>query len=219
MPKGPSPKKALRNQERKKRVAQRRFRSKVRRSVIFTGLGTLGFLIILALIIPSIPGPDRSPNPSDDPLLVQPGMKIENLGRGHLAQGESAGLGYYNSNPPTSGMHSPNFERCGIFADPLTEEVQVHNLEHGFVLIQYNDTDEQFIENLTDASGDLPGWPNYYILAPYHDMEHKISLSAWGVLAYLDEIDSTLMNDFAKAYRGQGPESGAPPCEPSTMLQ
>ena len=135
MPKGPSPKKTLRIQERKKRVAQRRFRSKVRRSVIFTGLGTLGFLIIIALIIPSIPGPERNSNPSDDPLLVQPGLKIENLGRGHFAQGEISGLGYYNSNPPTSGMHSPNFERCGIFADPLTEEVQVHNLEHGFVLI------------------------------------------------------------------------------------
>ena len=219
MPKGPSPKKAQRIQERKNRVAQRRFRSKVRRSIIFTGLGTLGFLIIIALIIPSIPGPDRTPNPSDDPFQVQPGMKIENLGRGHFAQGEVAGLGYYNSNPPTSGMHSSNYERCGIFAAPLEEEIQVHNLEHGFVLIQYNETDENFVEALTDEVGNLPGWPNYYILAPYNDMEHKISLSAWGVLAYLDDIDSNLMNDFAKAYRGQGPESGAPPCQPSTMLE
>ena len=84
---------------------------------------------------------------------------------------------------------------------------------------QYNETDENFVEALTDEVGNLPGWPNYYILAPYHDMEHKISLSAWGVLAYLDDIDSNLMNDFAKAYRGQGPESGAPPCQPSTMLE
>lgn len=219
MPKGPSLRRTQRIQERKKRVAQRQFRNKVRRSLIFTGLGTLGFLIIVALILPSIPGPERPINTSDDPSQVQPGMQIENLGRGHFTSGETAELAYYNSDPPTSGMHSPTFERCGIFDSPLTEEIQVHNLEHGFVLIQYNQTDEKFVDQLRETVEDLPGWPNYYIFAPYPDMEHKIALTAWGVLAYIDNIDSELMNDFAKAYRGQGPESGAPPCQPSSMSE
>lgn len=219
MPKGPSPKRALRNQERKKRIAQRQFRSKVRRSLIFTGLATLGILIIVALIIPSIPGPERDPNISETDSLVQPGMRIEDLGRGHFPLGESAGLGYYNSNPPTSGMHSPNFERCGIFDASISKEIQVHNLEHGFMLIQYNEMNDGFIGDLTNMVEQLPGWPNYYILAPHSDMKHKIALSAWGVLQYLDEVEKLPLNEFAKAYRGKGPESGAPACQSSTMLE
>ena len=220
MPRKLSPRKTQRIQERKQRVAQRQFKSKVRRFIIFSGLGALGFLIIVALILPSIPGPGTNTDVvNNDPTQVQPGMKIEDLGRGHFAPEENAGLGYYNSDPPTSGMHSPTFERCGIFDSPLPDEIQVHNLEHGFVLVQYNETDEGFINELTDAMGNLPGWPNYYILAPYYEMEHKIALTAWGALAYIEEIDSILMNDFAKAYRGQGPENGAPPCQPSSMIE
>ena len=219
MPKKLSPKRAQRIQGRKKRVEKRQFKRKVRNFLIFSGLGTLGFLIVIALIIPSIPGPETNPNVSDDPGQVQPGMKIDDLGRGHFAPEETAGLGYYNSDPPTSGMHSPTYERCGMFDSPLPDEVQVHNLEHGFVLVQYNETDEGFIDQLTDATENLPGWPNYYILAPNQEMEHKIALTAWGGLAYIEEVDNVLMNDFAKAYRGRGPESGTSPCQPSSMLE
>lgn len=44
----------------------------------------------------------------------------------------------YNSVPPTSGTHSPFWAECGVYLQAIPDIVQVHSLEHGAVLIQYN---------------------------------------------------------------------------------
>ena len=121
-------------------------------------------------------------------------------------------MGYYNSAPPTSGDHARTPTRCRIFNDPVPDEIQVHNLEHGFVTIQYNSEDATLVNRLTTAVQALPDWPSYYILAPYEKMEETIALTAWGVVQYLDAVDEPAMRAFADAYRGRGLEAGTPPC-------
>ena len=74
--------------------------------------------------------------------------------------------------------------------------------------------EEEKITALRNAVKALPGYPEYYIFAPYPRMYPNIALSAWSVVQYLEEPDLNIMTAFANAYRGQGPEPGAPSCAP-----
>lgn len=64
-----------------------------------------------------------------------PGQSIPDLGRKHVPEGE---IVEYNSNPPTSGPHDEQWEKAGIYDQPLKDEKLVHSLEHGYVIISYN---------------------------------------------------------------------------------
>lgn len=203
---------------REARRARRRLRRRFLRFSLISGVILLGVAFIIGLIgIPQFlnPSPQRdSSRPVDGPGNIQ-----EDQGREHFNLGEQPDPTYYNSSPPTSGTHSPSWVRCGIFDDPIPDEIQVHNLEHGFINIQYNTQDEVSIAMLKTIAEDLPGWPNYYILAPYQDMEHTLALTAWGVVQYLDIVDHKPILDFANAYRMRGPEEGAPGCEPGASME
>ena len=63
-----------------------------------------------------------------------------NLGGTHVAQGTTV---QYDSDPPTSGSHYlvPGIAPgpTGVHTTPIQNEIQVHNLEHGHVGIQYAD--------------------------------------------------------------------------------
>lgn len=110
----------------------------------------------------------------------KPGQVIADLGRDHVADSTSVS---YNSNPPTSGPHNPDWERPGIYDKPLNDRKLVHSLEHGYVIISYNcdfkrqsgfnfkfvsqvkahvDENDKFIEEDTSASPaghlDLSAW-------------------------------------------------------------
>jgi hypothetical protein len=134
------------------------------------------------------------------------------MGNQHIPQAERAANNAYNSVPPTSGNHWPVWEKCGIHDKPIANELQVHDLEHGFVLIQYKTDDKATIDQLKKVVEKLPGWPNYYILAPYPTMESPIALTAWRVMQSLTTVDEKAIQDFAKAHRTRGPEPGAPGC-------
>jgi hypothetical protein len=66
-----------------------------------------------------------------------PGKELPDLGNAHLQRlGDSHAP--YNSEPPTSGPHMPGIAPWGFYDKPIPKEYQVHNLEDGGVLIQYN---------------------------------------------------------------------------------
>lgn len=62
-----------------------------------------------------------------------------NEGRGHV---DAPATVQYKTNPPTSGDHysgNPQTAFTGVHASPVQNELQVHNLEHGHVGIQYQE--------------------------------------------------------------------------------
>lgn len=110
----------------------------------------------------------------------KPGQVIPDMGRDHVADSVKVD---YNSNPPTSGPHNSDWEKPGIYSEPLNDRKLIHSLEHGYIIISYNcDYKKQSNLNLpfinpviahTDESGNL-----LEEATPSTESNH-LDLSAW----------------------------------------
>ena len=131
-------------------------------------------------------------------LYKGPGQSIPLQGNDHIASIKSPHVPY-NSNPPTSGPHVGNVARWGIHRTPVPKELQVHNLEDGGVIIQYN------CKNCPDLLLKLKKIAKRYnriLLAPYPNMEEKIALTAWGKIDKFSEFNEGRIIRFTEAYIG-----------------
>ena len=149
-----------------------------------------------------------------------PGEKFPSLPATHIA-GEETFDGY-NSVPPTSGPHWSAPAPWGIYSQPIPNERQLHNLEHGGVMIQYNSEDQALIRQLIRFAQKQPSFPCFLIVAPYPDMPFTIALTAWpgkpatspvdsptylsGVRDTMERYDEDRLQAFVGAYRNRGPE-------------
>jgi hypothetical protein len=128
----------------------------------------------------------------------QPGAKFSDQGNRHISA-ETDPHEPYNSDPPTSGPHLPYIAPWGVHTRPIPLELQVHNLEDGGVVIQYNCECPDLAEKLR---GIVRQYDRQVILAPYPSMKSKIALTAWTRLETLDDFDGARITRFIKAYRG-----------------
>ena len=125
-------------------------------------------------------------------------------GQTHLSAGDPAPE--YNSDPPTSGPHSPAAAVCGIYREAPPDVNLVHDLEHGVVIVSYDplaaaDVRDD-IENFARDAG------THVIVAPREGMETPIALTAWTRLLRLDEFDRPAIDAFYGEFAQRGPESG-----------
>ena len=121
----------------------------------------------------------------------------------------------YNSVPATSGPHWNLWEgiaplNWGVYTSPVAEPAAVHNLEHGGVVIWYQDTATQDdIDKLTQWTQQALNGTNYKVLlSPWNgkDFGHPIAVTAWDWLLYMDKADTDLLQKFQDAH----PASDAP---------
>ncbi len=112
----------------------------------------------------------------------------------------------YESTPAVSGTHDPQPGVCGVFAESIPDETQVHMLEHGAVGIQYkpdlNPEQIKQIEELVTREGD------FVFSAPYEGMETPIAVSSWSRLMRLDTLDIEAIQEYVDEFGGQPPETG-----------
>ena len=147
------------------------------------------------------------------------GTHYPSQGHKHFDEGESTNFNY-NSDPPTSGPHKEMFNDAFNSPTPLPKYVQVHLLEHGNVLLQYNCNcpdiagalyqiayryDGQLIpaNQLQPLPADVQAAEEggqAVIVAPYPGMKHKIALTAWTRLATLETVDKPKIEAFINAY-------------------
>lgn len=116
----------------------------------------------------------------------------------HLVSGELPPV--YNTDPPTSGPHTPYLARWGVHLGPIPKEVQVHNLEDGGVIVHYNCPD-----GCPELVKKLEGIVKRFdraILTPSPGMEKQIALTAWGKLDRFDGFDEERIVRFIKANIG-----------------
>jgi hypothetical protein len=147
------------------------------------------------------------------------GTHYTSQGAKHFSEGESTDFAY-NSDPPTSGPHKEIFNTVFNSATPLPKFIQVHLLEHGNVLLQYNckcpdiagalyqiaykyDSKQIPMNQLQPAPADVQAAEESgqaVIVAPYPGMSSKIALTAWTRLGRLDAVDQAKIESFINAY-------------------
>ena len=110
----------------------------------------------------------------------------------------------YNSFPPTSGPHYFQPAVWNRYLGPLVLVQEVHNLEHGGVIIQYGDKVPSSMIDQLNAFYD--GSPNGMLLAPLPQLGTQIAVSAWTHLATCTRYSGDAFSAFRNAFRGKGPE-------------
>ena len=140
---------------------------------------------------------------------------LPDQGRSHIVSPQTF---QYNSNPPTSGSHYnvPGIAPAptGVHLQPVQDEDQVHNLEHGHIIIQYNGLAQDVItalESFTRAHD------SYTLMAPRPQLptdtqlaftrwDQKITCAAPTNADAVVKVAQTFYNDF----HGLGPEGALP---------
>jgi len=129
-----------------------------------------------------------------------------NQGQDHLQPGQAYTA--YNSTPPTSGPHDPSPAPCGISTDPISNTVQVHDLEHGVVMVQYRPGLDPSQVTALQTLG--RSYSSHVIMAPYPNLPTPVAASAWTKLMRLDRADVGKLRGFIERFRQHGPEAGIP---------
>jgi hypothetical protein len=128
----------------------------------------------------------------------KPGTFVASQGNAHVAAEPVAFR--YASDPPTSGPHVERIAPWGIHEQPIPRGLQIHNLEDGGVLVQYNCTEcQDLIARLKEI---VRRYPDKVILAPYPGMQNRIALTAWSYLDAFDEFEEERVVRFIEAHRG-----------------
>jgi len=110
----------------------------------------------------------------------------------------------YKTFPPTSGTHYYIPAVWNRYSQPLVLVQEVHNLEHGGVIVQYGDKVPQ--ATVAKLASFYDSSPNAMLLAPLPKLGNKIALTAWTRLALCTHYDQAAFAGFRDAFRGQGPE-------------
>jgi len=169
----------------KTRETRPRLRRRTRRRVTWAAAAAVGIVVFLAFYL-------WAGN--------RPGQFVKSLGNEHLLAADQKHVPY-NSVPPTSGPHLPFIARWGVHAEPIANELQVHNLEEGGVLVQYN-CPQDCPDLVSKLRAIVLRYDTQVILAPYPGMDSRIALTAWSRIEKLDQIDEKRIVRFIQAYRG-----------------
>jgi hypothetical protein len=183
-------------------------------------LGAVVAFVALILVVRALGAFDAPAPPADvnaqqfDTSGQTVGTKIEALSPEHIPSGQS---GKYNSVPPTSGQHwaQPAAPApWGIKDTNLPNEVTTHNLEHGGIVIAYNNLSPAELDQLKTIVRNLMtnGFPKV-IVEPYPKLtDAKVALTAWSWLYKLPTVDQTQIIRFFRAHYDpvEAPERGTP---------
>ena len=171
---------------------------------------------IIVTVAPPTPVPAHTPA---QPLAVpELGIRVPIIDSPHISVGETS---HYGTVPATSGPHWPAIAQCGIYDEELPDELVVHNLEHGHVVISYNLPDPEDVRELQALVIRLPmltDFKSWGILRPYSKLEPgTVALTAWGVMDLFQGVAADRIRRFYDAYHGnrfsaESQEVGAIPC-------
>ena len=105
--------------------------------------------------------------------------------------------------PPVGGIHSGEWQNCGIYDEPIETKNAVHSLEHGAVWVTYQpDLPADDIETLREEVSQY----NYALLSPFEGLKSPVVLTAWGIQLEVDSADDNRIGTFLDRYV-QGPQT------------
>jgi hypothetical protein len=212
---------ARRERERRLKAARRRART---RRVVRTGLvlGVAGAVGVFAWYrVTADRRLDQAATAAAEQLgcgeVLEPGQGIEDLGRSHsppFVQGE-------NGEPATSGAHSnPLPAEPHVYDQEIPEANAVHNLEHGYVIVYYQNEGADALPNdVRAALADQVETEDEVLMAPYPKLKEgsSLALAGWTRLQMCDVAEDAAPEDavtvtryFIDRFRNTvAPEAGA----------
>ena len=130
----------------------------------------------------------------------KPGEKFADQGNIHLDLGKDHPP--YNSDPPTSGWHTPGLAAWGSYDYVVPDESFIHNLEDGGVILWYKlGTPEENEKHIVALEAISKGYRDI-VIAPRETMTSAYAMTAWTRLQRFDAIDEAAMKAFIKTYHG-----------------
>ena len=144
--------------------------------------------------------------PKRPPRYLEPGEDMAIMPtNNHVPEG---GTVVYNTVPPTSGDHWPSTAACGFYEETLPDELIVHNLEHGNILVSYNFTGQQAKDQLRTAIDSIDQAGEWGVVRFYDKIpEGTVAVAAWGRLDLMQGVEQDRIARFFATFAGNlGPE-------------
>ncbi|HAF08716.1 MAG TPA: hypothetical protein DCK98_01355 [Chloroflexi bacterium] len=177
--------------------------------VAILGLRQAGVLSLGAAVPAASPLPTPSPVAADDPAR---GTHDNDYSNAHVTAGTPV---QYADLPPTSGSHWPSPAapvKAGVYTQHIPFEATVHNLEHGGIVIVYNNLSADEVTRLNDfVQSSTAGTYKKVLDEPYPDLTRaKIVITAWRYHLDLQTVDISSMQRFIQAHYDstEAPEPG-----------
>lgn len=140
-------------------------------------------------------------NDTDTAAVSAPVSTIAITSRNHVERDVD-----YPEAPPLGGDHNPVWQNCGIYRDPIVDELAVHSLEHGAVWITYS-------PELAPAEiATIEAYANgqtHILVSPYPDLPAPVVATAWGAQQRFQTADDAEIGTFIVAFQ-QGPQTPEP---------
>ena len=124
-------------------------------------------------------------------------------GRAHLDPGQTYN---YEHRFPTSGPHDPQPVEPGVYTESQPPTKLVHALEHGNIVIYYDEPAPKILNLLRTWAEHHDGKWSGLVLTPESGLGDEIVLTAWTKMLRLDPFDRVAAAAFIDTYRGRGPE-------------
>lgn len=199
-------KKSQRQAEEAARRAEQEQAARRQKSFRLAGIGVAGLAVIALFVF-------LFTRQGGTLAYEELGTAMPDQGRTHVAPGEPHPP--YNTTPPTSGWHLANVAPWGVFNEPVPNELQIHNLEHGGVLLQYNcgaepaggALDDASCRRLHDELARIAARHRSKVLvAPYPGMASRIAVTSWTRIMTLDQVEEQKILRYIDQYKNTGPE-------------
>lgn len=133
--------------------------------------------------------------------VTAPGERFPSQGNVHVALGTATPA--YNSDPPTSGWHTPDLAPWGAHLEPQPDQRLVHNMEDGGVILWYAagsaEENAAHVAALEEVVGTR--YPRV-VIAPREGMPTTYAMTAWRRLQRFDALEPVAKQAFLAAYHG-----------------
>ena len=190
-----------RSEARTERRVRQQSKKKRRKIVYFVGSGIFAVAIIVGLFLPSLPIGNLGTGGGAASYVDGVGIPQPAMPTAYHVDGKNVS---YSTLPPTSGDHWSTPAQCGFYdSKNIADEVIVHNMEHGNVVISYNISDESQKSRLKELHSRLTGSTEWLVTRPYKEIpEGSIALTAWGIADEFEGVSEERITRFVEAYSG-----------------
>ena len=210
-------KKEKRDAARQARIEQqrRRQRAKRRKRILFGGLGGLLAVVLVAFTVVRV-----SQSRARSAAAIASAAKAAGCddikeypdgGRQHIDNVTPDKRVPFTSTPPTSGDHysalppDPSF-----YMEPaMRPERYVHALEHGQVIIHYNEIPQDQIDELEEIQSEHSGST---VVMKNPETETPVAITAWRYMQQCQKVSKPVIENFIEQRCNKSPEPLTPDC-------